>query len=252
MVDTGRTIGLILLILICFGMPIGGCMYLSAKGKRILKPFFVGMLVFFISQLMIRIPTMQFLASQFNGFTLLPYTNPWVYGFVMGGSAALAEELGRYIGMRFFLKNNHRFVDGIAFGFGHGGIEAMLLVGVTNIFNLVIINSGINPELSEVLTISAIAISGFERICTMVVQIGFSVMVLYSVHSKKGGWLIVAILLHTIIDATIVILPSIFGIGNIGIEGFLAIFAIGFLIWLLKVAPRLFTQQNTLNEEVFL
>ena len=65
--------------------------------------------------------------------------NPWLYGLFMGGTAAIAEEFGRYIAVRFLLKKNRRYADGIAYGLGHGGIEAMLLIGVNNIANLIVL-----------------------------------------------------------------------------------------------------------------
>ena len=58
--------------------------------------------------------------------------------------AALFEETGRYIAMRFLVKPMD-FPNAFMYGAGHGGVEAMLLCGVASINNIVsavMINSG--------------------------------------------------------------------------------------------------------------
>ena len=37
--------------------------------------------------------------------------------------------------MLLLMKAFHRWIDGVTFGFGHGGIEAILLVGLTMVSN---------------------------------------------------------------------------------------------------------------------
>ena len=53
-------------------------------------------------------------------------------------TAGLFEETGRLVVMLLLLKAFHRLADGLAFGLGHGGLEAMLLVGLTYVSNLVL------------------------------------------------------------------------------------------------------------------
>ncbi len=55
-----------------------------------------------------------------------------VYGGLM---AALFEETGRYIAMRFLVKPMD-FPNAFMYGAGHGGVEAMLLCGVASISNI--------------------------------------------------------------------------------------------------------------------
>lgn len=51
MVDSGIIASLIVLIFLCFAIPVGGFIYLSVKKKHVAKPFFIGMLVFLSSSL---------------------------------------------------------------------------------------------------------------------------------------------------------------------------------------------------------
>lgn len=58
------------------------------------------------------------------------------YVAVLAVTAACAEEVGRYIAFRFFVKNPEQQNTPLYFGLGHGGIEA-LSVGVNNVILLV-------------------------------------------------------------------------------------------------------------------
>ena len=49
-----------------------------------------------------------------------------LYGGLMAG---VFEETGRYVSFKWFLKKETRIQDGLSYGIGHGGIEAMLIVG---------------------------------------------------------------------------------------------------------------------------
>ena len=220
MLDSGIIASQILLIFLCFAIPIGGFVYLSVRKKHVVKPFFIGMLVFFILQLVIRLPIIQIVLPQTAWFLSMS-RNPWLYGLFMGGTAAIAEEFGRYIAVRFLLKKNRRYADGIAYGLGHGGIEAMLLIGVNNIANLIVLLDGqslLAPVIAAQLSYAAVFTAIFERVCAMALQIGLSMLVFYSVRSKKWRYLGYALVIHTIVDAAIAILPGAFGLSSVWIE----------------------------------
>lgn len=237
MVDTGIIISLMFLIVLCFAVPIGGFVYLSIKKRHVAKPFFVGMLVFFIFQLVIRIPIVQIVLPQTAWFAAMS-GNPWLYGLFLGGTAAIAEELGRYVAVRFLLKKNRRYVDGVAYGLGHGGIEAMLLIGVNNIANLVVLLDGssfLAPVIAGQLSYGAIFTVIYERIFAMALQVGLSLLVFYCVRSKKWRYLVYALVIHTIVDAAIVILPGAFGLSGFWIEAVLFLATAGLIIWAVKI-----------------
>lgn len=239
MVDSGIIASLIVLIFLCFAIPVGGFIYLSVKKKRVAKPFFIGMLVFFIFQMVIRLPIIQIVLPQTAWFLSMSH-NPWLYGLFMGGTAAIAEEFGRYIAVRFLLKKNRRYADGIAYGLGHGGIEAMLLIGVNNIANLIVLLDGqsfLAPVIAAQLSYEAVFTAIFERVCVMALQVGLSMLVFYSVRSKEWHYLVYALVIHTIVDAAIVILPGAFGLSSVWIEVVLFFAAAGLMIWTVKIRP---------------
>lgn len=240
MVDPGIIASLIVLIFLCFAIPIGGFIYLSVKKKHVAKPFFIGMLVFFVFQMVIRLPIIQLVLPQTAWFIAMS-RNPWLYGLFMGGTAAITEELGRYIAVRFLLKKNRRYADGIAYGLGHGGIEAMLLIGVNNIANLFIILSGSSYMAALIavqLNYATIYITLFERVLAIIVQVGLSILVFYAVRSEQLRYLIFALVIHTMIDAAIVILPGAFGVSVYWTEAVVFLAAVILMAWMVKIKPR--------------
>ena len=101
--------------------------------KRSLVPFFVGIMVFItFSRMLEMIPHSLFLLSSnpvskaINGNIIL-YT---VYAALI---AALFEETGRYLAFRFVLTKHPNKETAVTYGIGHGGIECILVLGVTYI-----------------------------------------------------------------------------------------------------------------------
>lgn len=226
------------MILVCFCIPIGGMIFIKKKWKGEWKLFFIGALAFFISQICIRIPVLTLVLPQFTWFQVLPLM-PWAYGLFLGGTAALFEEGARWIAMALLERRRRRhsgmalsgqecFRDGAVFGLGHGGIEAMLLVGLNAV---VLLGVTVVTALSggEALPLPADAggpfIAGAERIFAMAFHIGASVIVMYGVRMGKAvRCFLLAFILHMAMDAAVVILPAVFRAGTAGVELMAAVF----------------------------
>lgn len=239
MVDTGILAGLALLGFLCFAIPIGGFVFLSVKKKHVAKPFFIGMLVFLIFQSIIRMTLLSFIRQTEWFIAMADF--PWLYGLFMGGTAAIAEEFGRYTAVRYWLKENRRYVDGIAFGLGHGGFEAMFIIGLNSIGNLFVLLSGssyMSALIVTQLSYTVIFIALLERIFAITAQVGLSMLVFYSVRTKKLRYLVCALLIHTVIDASVVILPGVFGLSVYWIEGAVFLAAAGLMIWTVKIRSK--------------
>lgn len=174
--------------------------------------------------------------------------------YVLYGSlaAGLFEEGGRYVVFRFLLPSRRSWSDGLAFGIGHGGIEAILLGGTTTIQNIIFalsLNAGtleqslagtVPPEIiagikATLLTTSPMLflVSGLERIIALVMQISLSLLVLYGVRTKRIRYLFWAIGLHALFD----IPAGLFQKQVLGLfptEGIMAVFAVLLLYFLHK------------------
>lgn len=203
-------------IFICFGIPAVGLILLAGRKKGSVKAFLLGAAAFTVSQLLIRIPILQGVLPYHAWFVVMQM-DPWAYGLFLGITAGLAEETARWAAIRFFLKGRRDLEHGLALGLGHGGIEAALFTGVNLAAGLVLMAGGrgalFPADEATVLT------AGLERMSAMAFHAGASLLVMYGIRRGKALiWLLAAIALHTVLDAAIVVLPAVFGVGVAGLE----------------------------------
>lgn len=244
MIQTGTFAAVILNILICFGIPAGGLLYLIISQKKAEKAFIIGILAFFVSQIVIRIPILQYLLPKMEWYQGLQ-GNIWAYAFFLGITAALFEETARWAAMKWILKKERRRIDGIAFGLGHGGIEAILLVGIANINSLIYMaamNNGtfdmlfaavpaetaamVKNQLLSVTPLQA-SMGGMERIFAIIFHISCSLIVLKGVKERRAWYFWFAVLLHMLLDTGSVLLQGVFRANVYVIEIFAALVAAG-------------------------
>ena len=117
----------------------------------------------------------------------------------------------------------------------------MLLIGVNNIANLFIILSGSSYMAALIavqLNYATIYITLFERVLAIIVQVGLSILVFYAVRSEQLRYLIFALVIHTMIDAAIVILPGAFGVSVYWTEAVVFLAAVILMAWMVKIKPR--------------
>lgn len=243
-------VSFIINIIICFGIPIGTFIYLLLKKRQHLKSFLLGVVVFLVSQIFLRIPLINNVLSQTDWFMMLPTLYPIIYSIFLGLSAGVFEEVGRFIGFRFGLKDKRTWTDGLVFGIGHGGIEALLISGVACIQNLIALISlsmgtytdsilGVDQTtaVDMYLSVSNLTVLtvGVERLLAIGIHIGLSILVLYGLNQNKGRYkfLVIAILIHTVIDAVVVILQQL-GFGIVVIEVWCAICSLFLIIYSIK------------------
>lgn len=201
----------------CFGIPLVALLIMQKKGRRVIRPFVIGMAAFFISQILLRIPIMSIVLEPMVWYQILK-KQPFLFCLFTGFTAGLFEEVARYVGIRFFLKNNRRPMDGLAFGLGHGGIEAMLLVGFP--VCLTIASGMVDIAIGEV------ALSALERAAAIGLHIGETMIVLTGINKKQPfRYLIIAILIHTLTDFMVGFLPYQFNIRGIALELILVMIA---------------------------
>ncbi len=160
-----------------------------------------------------------------SGLSSFLNANPIIWALVVGLFPGIFEEVGRLVAFKTILRNRKNKETAISYGLGHGGIEVIMLVGVTYIGNIifaVMINSGTfqsiidsvaaqSPE--QVGTITAIAsqlaaltfaefgLAVVERIFAVLFHVGASILVFYACRDNKKKWLFpVAIIIHTAMD----------------------------------------------------
>ena len=222
-------LGVIFAVIISIGLPISLLIYAIIK-KRFL-PFLLGVLAFIGSQILIRIPLLKYLEMNSINYSMFSAMYPVFFAIIIGLSAGVFEELARFVMMKFFMKNPN-WQSGFLFGAGHGGIEAVLFVGIsasTMLFSptVAIYNAGF-------------FIGGIERFFAMMLHIGLSIIVLQGVVQRKFIYVLIAILIHGFVDALVGILPLYLGAGAslVAIEVALALTAIAVLSYSLMIKRK--------------
>jgi uncharacterized membrane protein YhfC len=253
MVSTLSIVFMFVSLLVIFLFPISLLIYMHRRERISWKAVLVGALVFIVFQFATRLPLLNYLNTQ--GWFQALATNLVFTGVVVGGlTAGLFEETGRYLGFRFFLKGELCWKNGIAYGIGHGGIEAIGLIGLTYINNLALsfminngmfdtmvapyLDSGMAAEIKRSLIETApgmFLLGGLERVFTIVIQIALSLVVLYGVMNRKISYLFLAILLHTAINAPAVLTAR--GLSFWYIELYLLFLAVIGTIFVIKSRP---------------
>ncbi|MDF2869701.1 MAG: hypothetical protein K0R05_1276 [Anaerocolumna sp.] len=213
-------------VFLCFGIPIIGFLLLRKKADRMMKPLLLGATAFVISQMLIRIPLLQYVFPNFQWFLILQ-TQPYAYGIFLGLTAGVFEETARLLFLKKFLHGRTRLLDGLSFGLGHGGIEAILLVGINSLAAMILYPLGY-LDLSDSSYFSLL-LGGLERIFAIAFHIGATLVVLHGIRVQKSGrYTLLAILLHGLSDSMLVILPAAFSIGIAGLEVYIMV--VSFLV----------------------
>lgn len=142
--------------------------------------------------------------------------NILLYGLYGGLAAGLFEEMGRLLAFRFVLKNHPGRITALSYGIGHGGVEALLLVGLTMVSNLILgLSHAAGTPLPEEAAAAAEAIlstpaslflwSGLERLSAMALHMSLSVLVFASVRTGKCWLFPAAIGVHAAVNFAAVV-----------------------------------------------
>lgn len=192
------------------------------KKQGIISAWLLGAAGFFVTQILIRVPILTVLQTQ-SRFVEFANSHIFAYTFTLAFTAGLFELAGRF-GVAKILEKKLTWKRTLAAGLGHGGIEAMFLVGIAMVNNLAyiaMINSGTFDETlamaaaagvdvtqlemikEQLLTYSPaiFLLSAFERILAMTAHVAMSALVCYGVAFKKVlPCTLVCLGIHTFID----------------------------------------------------
>ncbi len=200
MVSTLAVLNMIVTTILIFGLPVAVIFFLRKKG--IITAMLAGSMGFILGSQVFRTPLVQLILSSSYGQAIID--QPIFYALLLGVSAALFEFFGRIITM-FYIRR--RFTDKehiMAAGIGHGAIEAIFIVGLTYINNIMLanmINNGsISNLLSETVTQQMIdnliiamstanpwifLMAGVERMMTVVIHVALTFLVFQGIKTKK-------------------------------------------------------------------
>jgi len=164
----------------------------AALKIRSAKPVILGAVCFIVMQMCIRLPILQSVLPSYAWYTAFRTAHPMEYLILLALSAGVFEECGRYLFLK--LGKSRRLSEGVSFGFGHGGIEAVLLVGLNAAAMM------FRPSVIESVALTVMLLASAERIFAIAAHVGLSVIVLTSTQKRKGAFLLLAVALHGAMD----------------------------------------------------
>ena len=233
-------------LLISIALPVLTGIYFYKRKKADVLPFFIGCAVMIVFAFTLEQSAHALILGSGAGKTIRgSVLLTAVYGGLMAG---LFEETGRFIVFKtVFKKKWNKDVNALMYGAGHGGIEALAILGIASLNNLiysVLINTGhsgmltgrLSGELLEQVQTAIdtlittpswhFLLGGVERIFAVAIQISLSVLVWFAAK-RKGRWYLypVAIGLHFLVDAGTVLLSGS-GVSLLLVEAGIGAFAV--------------------------
>lgn len=231
-------------IFICFGMPIIWYQWIKGNNKGYVGVLIGGVLSFYLTQIIIRIPLLQLVLPNLTWYQKLSKNTIFI-GLFLGITAALFETIGRFFTLHFLLRKRLSYKSGIVHGIGHGGIEAILLVGINYIFYLIytillshgvseplfwIIPRGETQELMKSILMDTksylFLIAGVERGLTIIIHVSLSLLMTVGIVKKQIlKYFMIVLGIHSLLDFITVIM-SLEGASILLIEGVLVGFTL--------------------------
>lgn len=221
-------VGMVVAGLVSILLPIVLAIIIRKKTKAWIPSLFIGAGVMIVFALILE-SIVHRIVLRVTGDTITG--NLLLYALYGGLAAGVFEEIGRFIAMKTLMKKHLRKENALMYGVGHGGAEAILLVGVTMVSNLIVaamINSGsiysmfaTMSDAEKELGLSQISalwttpsgdffLSAIERTLAIALQICLSYLVYRAARGKKPILLITAILLHALFDGFVVIVSKLY------------------------------------------
>lgn len=190
------------------------------------KFFLFGMICFFVSQGILRLPLLVWLKQQMP-IIVFQTNNPIMFAFLVSASAGIFEEVGRFLCFSYLYPKSNQRSSAFYFGLGHGVMEVILIALPSWIYLI-----------AQGLIFSHLFIFGlsiYERVVAVSLHIFLSILVFHGfLNHHRYQYTMLAILLHTMIDFMVVLLQleivSVIGI-EVMLFGSVALLFVGMKKW---------------------
>jgi uncharacterized membrane protein YhfC len=256
--STATTVAWAISLALMILFPIGLMLWWRSRHDTPWSAFAYGALIFAVFQMFTRTPLVFVLQGLWAEELQASETLRIFYFIGLGVSAGLFESIGRWAGYKWLFRNRlaYNWRNAVAYGIGHGGIEAVVLVGLSSLTNFVTaltvsgenieaLQETLTPEQVEQLLVAReiyqnlnwpeVLAGGVERVFTLAFHIALSVIVLLVFTRQRAIWLWVAVAIHALVDTAVVLLGNVFGWPLWAVEAFLAIWAVAGLWVILRL-----------------
>ncbi|MBR3305855.1 MAG: YhfC family intramembrane metalloprotease [Lachnospiraceae bacterium] len=226
----------------------------KVKKKEPFLTIFIGALTFLIFALILEKPIQNAIILTDNPVARYLNENPVMWALVVALFPGVFEETGRLVAYKTVLKDKKNRETSISHGIGHGGFEAMLMLGITYVSYIsyaLLINGGnfqliidqavqqtpdqaelINSQAAEIAQLMTgfsfgdLAIDCVERVFAIMFHTGASIMVFYACRDKKRFWLYpLAVVLHTLMDGVLALnIVKVISLSDWTLEAIVAVY----------------------------
>jgi uncharacterized membrane protein YhfC len=205
-------------------MPIGLAIYLISRWKLSGMIWWIGAATFILSQVG-HIPFNLGIGKLLNQTGMVAWNPTYQLIFnaaFLGLTAGIFEEGTRYLVLRWWARDARSWRNGVLYGAGHGGAEAIIL-GLFVLYGFFQLTALRNTDLAKIIPATQLGLAqrqveaywsanwyasllgALERLFTIPCQIAMAVMVMQIFTRKHIRWLFMAIGYHAIIDASAVV-----------------------------------------------
>lgn len=243
--------------LISIGLGVGLGVFLSLRFKLGWRIWWAGAFAFIISQV-VHIPFNYLALNPLIANLIEALPESWdlpLIALLFGFSAAIFEEFTRYAAYRWVIKEARTWSQGLLFGAGHGGVEA-IVVGCISLYAYAQLVALRGVDINTVVPADQITLAqeqialywsmpwydsllgAIERAFTLPLHLAGAVFVLQAFTRRQFRWVWLAVGLHTLVNAAAVYLSQIVSIYTVElIIGVTAVLEIGLILLLRRTTP---------------
>lgn len=209
--DPGLAIAMGATVVVAILTPLIAALVLWLKTRVSWKYFLLGAVIFFISQILIRLPILSAIQPLLAGTLQSSALMRTIYLLALALTAGLFEEVGRWIGYKYLITKERTWRVGVMYGLGHGGIESIVLVGLS-VLSTLFVYIAITLQHQQIPIPAALleslrsgtalgqSLAIIERISAIIFHVALSLIVMQSFTRHSIRWLWYAIAYHAFID----------------------------------------------------
>ena len=253
-VSTSSLLFMLLTAVLGIALPLITAIIWCKKKHEPFTTVLIGAATFLLFAIVIEKPLQALVISLDSPVSQFVNARPVLWGIIVGLFPGVFEETGRFVAFKTVLRKRKQRETGLSHGIGHGGFEALFILGITYIEYFVfaiMLNQGsfvelmiepvkdtLTPEVvkqitgivEQITTFSAatMGVALVDRLIAVLYHIGASIMVFYAVKDKKKWWLYpLSILIHTVIDGFLGLqLAGVFELSDVANEIIFAVEAL--------------------------
>lgn len=227
-VSTSSMVLMLLTAILGIALPLITAVIWCKKKHEPFTTVLIGAATFLLFAIVIEKPLQALVIQLDSPVSQFVNARPVLWAFIVGLFPGVFEETGRFVAFKTLLRKRKQRETGLSHGIGHGGFEAMFILGITYIEYFVfalMLNQGsffelmiepvkdtltpdvvkqINGIVEQITTFSAgmLGLALVDRLIAVLYHIGASILVFYSCKDKKKWWLYpLAVVIHTAIDS---------------------------------------------------